>query len=423
MSTTATTTAKKSLKGVEIFRAGTYRGEPFTIADLDDIVTNFKRFQAPSAATRLQRAPVVVGHEEKDLVNSAVAKRGDVVELWRDGDLLKTNADDIDEGLAAAVEAGNYDDVSAEIYDRPPEGCREHGAKGKMLRRVAILGGEIPHLKGLNPAGLRAKLAAATFGEPKVRIHRIRRFDTTTRADTGYQVFSEDVAMTREEQIAKLIAAGWEAEVVNSFSDTQLAAACNFKPKGETQGAVTFSESDISKIAEQVATTIAPALNKQIAEKIAANTTELKRQRVDVFCETELRAGRIDPADMDVTQPPTLAQRLLELDDTAKVHKFTEGGTTRELTQLDAEMRAIRLRAPRYGDNGKKIASGKGGAATFAEGGATTTKEKFTAFAESEAIVAELKKTGLTSKDVVEAWELADAAGKQRLESDLGFAA
>ena len=70
--------ATRSLKGVEIFRAGTWKGKPYTLADLDDIVANFKRFQ--SGAGRLQRAPVVVGHDQKDLANSSVAKRGEITQ-------------------------------------------------------------------------------------------------------------------------------------------------------------------------------------------------------------------------------------------------------------------------------------------------------------------------------------------------------
>ena len=43
----------------------------------------------------------------------------------------------------------------------------------------------------------------------------------------------------------------------------------------------------------------------KIDAKLADNAKELKRQRIDVFCEAELRSGRIDPADMDATSPPT----------------------------------------------------------------------------------------------------------------------
>ena len=50
--------------------------------------------------------------------------------------------------LKRAIEEGKYRAVSIEIYDKPPQGIP---GKGKMIRRLAVLGGEIPQDKNLAP--------------------------------------------------------------------------------------------------------------------------------------------------------------------------------------------------------------------------------------------------------------------------------
>jgi hypothetical protein len=384
-------------------------------------------FQAPKLGPKLlQRAPVVVGHTEKDLHNSAVAKRGEHERLYRDGATLKADIANVDEDLAEAIRRGNYDDVSAEIYQEPPDEFRRLGARGKMFRRLAILGGEIPFVKGLN-AGQRLADKIATHSEtpanwPTVNISRARR----TR-ESAYTIFSEDVPMTRDEMISKLTAAGGNAEALATFSEDQLAETVRLhdaavsaasRSASATVDLATFSEDQINSLTDAIADKIAGPLNAKIDAKIAANAKELKRQRIDVFCETQIRAGRIDPAELDVTAGgPTLADRLFALDDTAKIHTFSEGGTARELTQLDAEMRAISLRPARF--KGEKVASGKGGVATFSEDANKNRRERLCQHLET--FSESFGKIGMTKDEYAKAWDIANADERRELELGVGF--
>lgn len=411
----------RRLKDTELFAVGTWKGKSWTSADLESIVSNFRRFQAPNAPQRMQKVPIVVGHSEKDLANSAIHRRGESIDLRHDGTKLRFDSDGLDDELAATIESGNYDDLSAEIYPEPPEGLRELGATGPMLRRIAVIGGDIPHVKGLNVAGLRSKLApVGAFAEsPKVRIER------TVRRGDEYETFSEDVMPTREEMIAECVGAGCKNEIVETFSDEQLAEAVKLKSAPPTLvptsavAVVSFSEDERSAIVSQVVAQIVTPIKAQVDESLAATAREIKRQRVEVFVEGEMNRGTINPASMDPTGGVTLVDELIALDDSAKCHTFTEGGVKRELSQLDVAMRRIRHSPQMYKDNGRRIAGGKGGPVTFVETATKATEEKFVAFAESQ--TAELAVTGQTPKEVIDAWKMADTAGKRMVEDAVGF--
>jgi len=380
------------------------------------MIRNFEMFQSPKlGANRLQRAPVVVGHTEKDLHNSAVAKRGDHGRLYREGEVLKADIDGVDEDLANAIKAGNFEDVSAEIYHDPPDEFRRRGAKGKMFRRLAILGGDIPFVKGLNAGtGLKDKLVTCSESWPKVAVTRARR----TR-ESGYTTFSEDVPMTRDEMVSKLTSAGGNAELLATYSEEQLAECVRlFDAAGQkVEQIATFSEGQLEVITDRLAEKLTPALNQRITDKLSANESALKRQRIDIFCETHLRSGRIDPADMDAGAGPTLADRLFALDDTAKVHTFSENGNKIEMTQLDAEMRAISKRAPRL--NRERIPTGTGGVATFSEDANKGRRERLAAHIET---YSEFPLIGMEPAEFLSAWDKANADNRRELELGVKFA-
>ena len=145
------------LKDVEIFASGVHRGKPYTNADLDQIVHNFNRYRNTNqpqvkpqlAIPRLMPgAPAVLGHEEEQqiLERSDLPSAGWPTKLWRDGDKLKANLGGLAQVVAKAIRLRRYSGVSAEIYDNPPEGVE---GEGKVLRRIALLGADVPQVKSL----------------------------------------------------------------------------------------------------------------------------------------------------------------------------------------------------------------------------------------------------------------------------------
>jgi hypothetical protein len=147
-----------SVKSCEIFSAGIHRGNLYTTHDLDDMVANFRL-----ARGRVD-PPLSVGHEEDQslLDNTGLPAAGWVTRLYRRGAKLMADFGGIPRSIAKLVNARAYRKVSAEVYDEPPEGAPP-GCSGRMLRRVALLGAELPQIKSL------ADLPLAEYAEPFAR--------------------------------------------------------------------------------------------------------------------------------------------------------------------------------------------------------------------------------------------------------------
>lgn len=147
---------------VEVFAAGTHRGREYTEADLQQMVDNFRQYSTGPNA--LLKPPAVLGHEEHQelLQNSGLPAAGWVVSLWKEGPKLMAKVAGIPDKIAKLINQQSYRKVSAEIYDEPPEGIP---GKGMMLRRIALLGGEIPQVKTLAdlPAAQLEKYREAAF--------------------------------------------------------------------------------------------------------------------------------------------------------------------------------------------------------------------------------------------------------------------
>jgi hypothetical protein len=171
-----------SVSPVRIFADGTFRGLPWTAADLQAMVNNYLRFRDQF------RPPVGIGHEDVQPLadglpatgtmslgnNTGIPAYGTTDDLWTEvGDdgrtYLAATLADLPEWLAEMLAAKNYQSISVELYDTPPDGFE--GAEGPILRRVCLLGISPPHVKGLGeipPPELQ------TYGDGR-RVTRPRR--------------------------------------------------------------------------------------------------------------------------------------------------------------------------------------------------------------------------------------------------------
>jgi hypothetical protein len=131
------------LKGVEIFRVGTWNGDKYTVADLDDMIDNFGRTG--------YRVPVKLGHAER----SGDRAFGWVTALRRKGDKLIADFADIPDKVYDVVRERGYDGVSAEVYWNIKRNGRTFR---RALKAVALLGAETPAVSDLAP--LHDSLAA-----------------------------------------------------------------------------------------------------------------------------------------------------------------------------------------------------------------------------------------------------------------------
>ncbi|MBL8794801.1 MAG: hypothetical protein JNM56_12910 [Planctomycetia bacterium] len=140
------------VKGVEVFAAGVHKDVAYTVQDLDAMVENFNRLQS------LLRPTVVVGHSESQewLQDSGIPAAGTVTNLRRKGQTLLADFVEMPVAIAKLVNSRAYRACSSEVYSDFEYGGKRYGP---TLRRVALLGGELPAVKTL------ADLPAAGYSE------------------------------------------------------------------------------------------------------------------------------------------------------------------------------------------------------------------------------------------------------------------
>ncbi len=146
-------------RDVEVLDEGTHRDEAYTLADLHDIARNFQ------LGVGIVDPPVVIGHEEdQPLVAGLAENSGSPAIGWvtalrvarrkgADGKtrpVLLADLHHVHPQIAALVNARAYRKVSPEIYDEDsyPEDAPPVW-RGKALRRLALLGGQLPAIKTL----------------------------------------------------------------------------------------------------------------------------------------------------------------------------------------------------------------------------------------------------------------------------------
>ncbi len=226
------------MSGATIFASGEHRGRPWTHADIDQIVHNFKQFSTGDDPAHA--APCVKGHEEQDFSDRTdLPAEGWNKKVWREDEpcpeckgegckdcfgtgkraLLKSDIDEIPLEMQAELDAGKYRYPSAEIYDSPEmAGLR---GEGPMLRRTAFLGAEPPQVKRLGRLPPVERYAESW--PVRYRVADVRR----TSAGT-WQCFSEYTPMQAHEVRAKLAAAGVPDYELAALSDIGLAGLVKF---------------------------------------------------------------------------------------------------------------------------------------------------------------------------------------------------
>jgi hypothetical protein len=138
---------RNKIENVPIFQAGTWKGQTYTIEDLDEIVRNTNAL----IKAGLHEPPIKLGHSEnqkKLLEESGLPAFGYVEKLYRIGDQIFADFIDVPDKLVDWIALRHYDKVSSEIYldyEHPKTGEKI----GKVLRAVALLGADIPAVKGL----------------------------------------------------------------------------------------------------------------------------------------------------------------------------------------------------------------------------------------------------------------------------------
>lgn len=320
--------------------AGEHRSKPYTTRDLDDMVSNFQRYSTGEDA-RLE-VPAVIGHgedqeklkqlkeqdpdeeDEDELSKSDIPAAGWCKRIYREGNILKGDFSDVNPDVAKLIKGKRYKKISAEIYDEEQHPFK---GKGKMLRRVALLGGDLPQVKGLKSIPMPEAHSERFDNSPPT----VLKFSESRRSKGGYwTIFSEVSPMTPEEILQKLATMGVNAEVLQGCSPEALAEmlrvleAAKQKPPEEMdeedeekkkKGVV--GESTMNLLDEMLPPTDDPEKKKEMAERCAKYASRFKSMAE--MCRNKYREYDED-GDMDDKK----AKEFAEGDDDEEDQKFFE---------------------------------------------------------------------------------------------------
>lgn len=200
------------IRRLQVFESGKHRGRRYSDADLDAMIRNFKRNQ------KKMPVPLVVGHKEEDFDDTAILAHGWMTNLYRKGKKLYGDFDNVSPQAAEWIRDHRLRNISPEIYDKPPDGT---DGEGRMTRRVSMLGGEQPQVKGME--GLQNALVEQ-YGEMLAKhwptCFRVREVKQNKAAGT-WTCFAEIRPMQSEEFIKDMATRGIDLPLLE-----ELQAAC-----------------------------------------------------------------------------------------------------------------------------------------------------------------------------------------------------
>jgi predicted nucleic acid-binding Zn-ribbon protein len=131
------------IPGVEIFAAGKWNGDNYTEKDLDDIVSSFNDLKDKI------KPYLKLGHgsDQKLLRDDELPSAGWISNLKRNGKKLIADFVRIPKKIYEVLKRGAYSRISSELWwDIPIDGKTYR----RVLKAVAILGGETPAVSNLN---------------------------------------------------------------------------------------------------------------------------------------------------------------------------------------------------------------------------------------------------------------------------------
>lgn len=133
----------KSINGVEIFSAGTWNGDKYTVNDLDEMVKAFDE------TNKSIRPFLKLGHSDKQklLEDEGLPAAGWIGKIYRKGEKLLADFIDIPNKIYELIENKAYRKVSSEVYI----GVNIKDKKYKyLIGAVALLGAQTPGVMNLS---------------------------------------------------------------------------------------------------------------------------------------------------------------------------------------------------------------------------------------------------------------------------------
>jgi hypothetical protein len=189
-----------SIPAVEIFRSGTHNGDSYSVADLDDMVTNFSKVNLDPTVKSTK-----VGHQmgQEELDEKAFTEifgapaLGYVERIYRKGELLLADIKEVPETFGKLVDAGAYRHISAEIYWNYKEGDAVYD---RVLKSIAFLGAEIPaitSLKAIEALYQKNDLGSLSAYDDNDNEYRLYDYESQAEAEKDKKEYIHDTRLAK----------------------------------------------------------------------------------------------------------------------------------------------------------------------------------------------------------------------------------
>lgn len=313
-----------NIKGVEIFAAGTWNGDDYTVEDLDEMV----RAYTETSAT--VKPSIKLGHSDKQalLQKDGYPSAGWITALYRLGDKLKADFSDIPPKVAALIERKAYRKVSSEVYWNINIAGKIYK---RMLSAVALLGEDMPAVTTLDDilalygtvakadrvgafanAGSAHTIKSITLdhseNSPEASMPKTEAEIKLEQENEALKQFKSDAEKrTADEAAAKAALEKENADLKQFKADADKRAA-------ESEAAAADARLDASLIELQSSGLVSPAMKPFVRELLGAEKKE--------YAVGEKKLSRVD-----------LVREVLKLHSAAEAVNFTEQ-TKREGEQL-----------------------------------------------------------------------------------------
>lgn len=160
------------LKGVQVFMPGRWNGDEYTAADIDELAQN-------AELLRDRVKPMLkLGHSNDLVLKEGLPAVGWATRVYTQDGVLLADFDQVPKLIYDLVQKGGYKRVSAEIFTNYQDTEPETGKRrsyGKVLRGVALLGGDTPAVDTLQDVAL-----LYSFGRPPAAGQTVKTYTITT---------------------------------------------------------------------------------------------------------------------------------------------------------------------------------------------------------------------------------------------------
>lgn len=210
------------IAGVEIFSAGTWNGDEYTLDDLNSMVSNFDELRSGL------KPYLKLGHdEEQDLIQTdGLPAAGWIERLYVMGDKLVADFSQIPKTVYELIKSGGYKKVSSEIFWNLKIGEKVYS---KVLAAVALLGADTPAVMNLKDI-----LAMYNLERKDLKVYKLESFKITKEGVTMTQT-EKEIQLEGELEKAKEIQKTFEAEKMQYSKELEELKSYKAKAEEEKQ--------------------------------------------------------------------------------------------------------------------------------------------------------------------------------------------